>query len=668
MPDEETRDTDNETPGVTPGPAAAPLLLGETPEEAERSWWQVIAPTSRLEGKTRLRPLTLVLAILFVLTAIALFSLTNLAVLRNYLEGETIFWVMRIGLAVMVASLIIYLIVREMVNLRYADRIVAQMSEANRRLRLLLAAGQEMGSTLDLPEILEKMLSYTFTVTGADMGAVYLRDKSADNLVLGLVKGVDQDKVIFKQFPMGTGLVGETALDLELRVFDSTESLDERDNVFFGAAEPASQVLVPLVARGKFVGMLVTGTREPHKHSEDETRMLEGFAELSSLAITNAELYRIARKSLDALARERGITGSVLEQMVAAVMTCDSKGRISIFNREAQRLTGYSFGERTQVMLRPETSLDENPLGPLEHGMLEALEGTGAVSEGEAVVLKKDNTLLPIAYRVYPLMDGPEVVGAAAVFMESRQEPSVAADRPGVDYQVFLRSLGARIERLYTHPLAKVLERTRGMDPEEWSTGRQDIIRMLEAGSAALLGLLEDVELYLSCTATREWDAPGEHSIEEIAASAVEGALDSQEVRGVVVTVRLGGLPGVFGHRRMMKTALQEVIGNAALAASEGGKKVDVTGREEPGSVIVEVKDTGPGVSPEAREYMYMPFFTLREGRSGLGLSVTQRVMQVLGGRVSLADSDGGATFVLEFPRAPGAAPGDGEASEGERE
>lgn len=677
MSDEETRDTGREIPdvlveaGAAPSEGAAvekedrdemregaarPLLSGGVPEEAERSWWQVIAPTSRLEGKTGLRPLTLVLAIVFVVIAIALFSVTNLAVLRNYLQGEAIFWVMRVGLAVMVASLITYLIVREMVNRRYADRIVAQMTEANRRLRLLLAAGQEMGSTLELPEILEKMLTYTFAVTGADMGAVYLWDKTAGNLVLGLVKGVDQGKVIFKQLPMGKGLMGEAARAREMMVFDTTESLDERDNVFFGAAEPASQVLVPLVARGKFVGMLVTGTNEPHRYTDDETRMLEGFAELSSLAITNAELYRIARKSLDALARERGITGSVLEQMVAAVMTCDAKGRVSVFNGEAQRLTGYTFGERTQVMLRPETSLDDNPLGPLEHGMLEALKGTGAVREGEAVVMKKDNTLLPVSYRIYPLVDGTEVMGAAAVFMESKEEPGIA-ERQGVDYQVFLRSLGARIERLYTHPLAKVLERTRAMDTGEWARSRQDILSVLEAGSAALLGLLEDVELYLSCTATREWDAPAEHSLEEIAADAVETTLRSPEVKGVVVTVRLSGLGSAFGYRRMISTALQEVTENAALAASEGGRRVEVTGRDEAGSVVVEVKDTGPGVPPEAVEYMYMPFFTLWEGRSGLGLAITQRIMQALGGSVSLAGSQGGATFLLRFPRAPGASP-----------
>ncbi|MBU4194125.1 MAG: hybrid sensor histidine kinase/response regulator, partial [Actinobacteria bacterium] len=55
-------------------------------------------------------------------------------------------------------------------------------------------------------------------------------------------------------------------------------------------------------------------------------------------------------------------------------------------------------------------------------------------------------------------------------------------------------------------------------------------------------------------------------------------------------------------------------------------------------------------------EYMFLPFFTNREGRPGLGLSTARRVMWRLGGRVGTEEGTGdGGMFFLEFPTRPSA-------------
>lgn len=632
-----------DTPPTDSGVKGVPAPLAEEEEQFE-------IPRLR-----RVTPLTIILVVIFSFSVMGLVIALNLEVVRDFFQSEGIFWVMRVGLMLMLAAIIVAVIVREVSNLRYVERVLDKMIDANKRLRLLMEAGREVGSTLDLQEILSRVLAYTSDVTGADMGAIYLWDKAENVLRLAVVEGVDDAKVMFKALPMKKGLVGEAASNREMVALDSTESIDERDNVFFGAAEPSSQVLVPLVARGKFLGMLVAANTREHIYSDEEKRLLDGLGEIASLSITNAELYRIARKSLDALSRERGVTDSVLEEMVAGVITADARGRIGVFNREAQRLTGYTFGEKTQALLRPETSLDQNPLGPLEHGMLDVLKDPKLVREGDAIVMKTDKSLLSVSYRIYPLVSGPEVIGAACVFMEARGTGEAPARKGGtVDYQVLLRSLGTRVERVYTHPLSRVIERLRGMTADDWSRAREDVIAMLEAGYSTLLGLLEDLEQYLNCTTTREWDTPAEYDLTSMTAEVVTEALSSPDAEGVQVSLKLSGLPPVFGFERMIRTALEQVIENACIAAAMGDKRVVVTGSDEGGFVRIEVTDGGPGLSTETREFMFMPFFTHWEGHSGLGLSMVKRVMQRIGGRVGVADAPAGALFFLEFPTSPG--------------
>jgi signal transduction histidine kinase len=611
----------------------------------------------------RIRPFTIALVVIFIVSVIGLLGVINLPTVRDFFGGDFL-WFVRACLGIMIVCLVVWLVLREKAFSNYIQEQLEKREEANRQLTLLLESGQEIGSSLELPEILEELLRRSFKVSGATMGAIYLWDSGASTLKAALIGGVDEKKVMFKEFPLQLGMMGEAAEHRRVIATSDMSNVDRRDNVFFGAAETGSQLIVPLVARDRLVGVMVTATQSPHDYTDEEIRLVLGLAELGSLPMANAQLYRIARRSLDVAAQQRGFTESVLDRMVAGVMTSDRHSRVAVFNVEAQRLTGYGFEERNQVMLRPELSLDDNPLGPLEHGMLEVMKDPATVREGEAVIMKKDRTLLPISFRIYPVSDGEQVLGAAAVFMEAGEQGEEGVARGLIDYQAFLRSLGARIEMLYTNPLSRVLDRLQEMDAEEWSRGRDGMTTVLQEGFDKLVRLLADVERYLNCTTTREWDSRTENDIEATLGSVVDETLKAREQDGVVVMVQLSGLPRAFGYERMIRTALREVIENAVIAASLGGKKVEVSGGTRGGFVRIEVRDTGPGIPLEARDSIYLPFFTTWEGRSGLGLSVVERIMQSLGGKVGMEDSAEGAVFYLEFPT-PGLAVGRGtEAAE----
>ncbi len=93
-------------------------------------------------------------------------------------------------------------------------------------------------------------------------------------------------------------------------------------------------------------------------------------------------------------------------------------------------------------------------------------------------------------------------------------------------------------------------------------------------------------------------------------------------------------------------------LGRNAVEAIEGPGEVRVCARRTAGTAAIEVADTGPGLSQEARVHLFEPFAgSTRSGGSGLGLAIAREIMQAHGGEVRLAKSDhSGTVFRLEFP------------------
>ena len=99
-----------------------------------------------------------------------------------------------------------------------------------------------------------------------------------------------------------------------------------------------------------------------------------------------------------------------------------------------------------------------------------------------------------------------------------------------------------------------------------------------------------------------------------------------------------------------IKRAFFNLIKNAVQAMRNGGElrvKAERVGDE----VVVEVGDTGSGMSPEVQERLFEPFFSTKEKGSGLGLAIVRQTVEKNGGRVELRSEAGsGTTFKVALP------------------
>lgn len=115
-------------------------------------------------------------------------------------------------------------------------------------------------------------------------------------------------------------------------------------------------------------------------------------------------------------------------------------------------------------------------------------------------------------------------------------------------------------------------------------------------------------------------------------------------------------LPPVHADPDLVTQLLLGLLGNAAEAMPAGGV-VRLGASAARGVVRLHVADAGPGVPAELRERIFEPFFTTRSRGTGLGLAVARQIVEAHGGRIEVADADGGgARFTVTLPTATGAA------------
>ena len=119
----------------------------------------------------------------------------------------------------------------------------------------------------------------------------------------------------------------------------------------------------------------------------------------------------------------------------------------------------------------------------------------------------------------------------------------------------------------------------------------------------------------------------------------------------IKTTVEPSGLY-VYADRDLLEPMLLNLLRNT-WQATQGLDRptIDLQARlNRRGNTVIEIIDNGPGVPEENSRKIFVPFFTTREGGSGVGLALARQVMIAHGGYIRLSQGkSGGAVFTLTF-------------------
>jgi nitrogen fixation/metabolism regulation signal transduction histidine kinase len=118
----------------------------------------------------------------------------------------------------------------------------------------------------------------------------------------------------------------------------------------------------------------------------------------------------------------------------------------------------------------------------------------------------------------------------------------------------------------------------------------------------------------------------------------------------VAYDCRLGEVPRVTADQDLVKGILTNLLENAAEAAGEGGRILGITAAAS-GRVAIEVHDSGPGLTEQARASLFEPTISFKRKGMGLGLSIARKSALLSGGDIVLVKGElGGAGFRVLLP------------------
>jgi signal transduction histidine kinase len=192
-------------------------------------------------------------------------------------------------------------------------------------------------------------------------------------------------------------------------------------------------------------------------------------------------------------------------------------------------------------------------------------------------------------------------------------------------------------------------------EAEDVSENGRQFLNVIDRNARRLQRLVDDVLFAAQAEAGRLSLDPGRMDLAEVASESVEALRPTAVERGIELRLDARRLPLLVADRDRVGQAIDNLVSNALKFTPPGGS-VEVRLRADERTALIEVSDTGLGMSAEDRARVFDRFFRAGATRDsapgvGLGLTIVKAIAEGHGGSVSVESEEGvGTTFRIELP------------------
>ncbi|MFP4395660.1 MAG: GAF domain-containing protein [Anaerolineales bacterium] len=512
----------------------------------------------------------------------------------------------------------------------------------------LEAAASIVTSTLDLDQVLDRILEQTARVVNGDAFNIMLIEE--DNVRIVRWRGYEslsdnlQPKILHNAL--------ETYPNL-LRMLQTGRPIISPDTVNdpHWVAAPQrewrrSYVAAPIQISGETVGFLNVNGTQPYQFDAYDAQRLKAFADHAAIAIQNARHYERQRHYADELEQrvqqrtlllqaQKAWLEAILSSTTDAIMVTDGDGQIVQSNRVARTWL-------RQLLPPDEVTLLQAQIRELAH---QANERPKVVIELSGIDLQLNAA--PISEQ--------DTTGPAVVIVGHDVTPLKALER------MKSRFISNASHELRT-PIASIqlyVSLLRNAPPQR----REQYFAALDREVAQISRLVEDILEISRVDAARLDFDPQPVNFDHLTATAVASYQLLAESRGVTLSYQ-ALTPGV--RALIDADKFSHVVGNLIVNAinyTPAGGYIEVhtaeaTHDERPWAVLI-IADTGTGILDSEMKHIFERFYRGAASRmqqvqgSGLGLAIVKEIVELHGGRVTVESQvNVGTTFTVRVPLA----------------
>jgi PAS domain S-box-containing protein len=411
---------------------------------------------------------------------------------------------------------------------------------------------------------------------------------------------------------------------------------------------------VPLMSGAEVLGCLLLFHREAGHFSEDQLDLVQAAAIQVSVAVNNAELYRLIRDQAEDLGNmfraqqvETSRSKAILEAVADGVLVTDAKRRITLFNESAERILGLDHTKVEGKSMEDFTGL----FGRATHMWMETIrtwsQDPSTYHPGDVYseqIILEDGRVVSV--HLAPVSLGNDFLGTVSIFQD-------------ITHQV-------EVDRLKSEFVATVSHELR--TPMTSIKGYIEILLMGAAGSlndqqahflkvardnterlTVLVNDLLDISQIESGRVTLSLQPLNLEYIADQAIADLKRRKAGDEKSITVVKEAQPSLPQVMGDAERIERVFDNLLENAYQYNTPGGK-ITIAIHRNDGEVQVDIEDTGVGIHPEDQERVFERFYrgenplVLGVSGTGLGLPIVKNLIEMHKGRIWLKSA--GAPFL----------------------
>ena len=580
-----------------------------------------------------------------------------------------------------------------------ARELEALLAREERVSQALRQVGTALGTTLDLDELLELVLSKVTELLEADRATLYLLDEQNNELVSRLVVGGQVRSIRMK---VGHGIAGMVAqTGKSFRIQDAyTDDRFERQWDALTGFRTTSMLAGPLKNHlGRTIGVIqVLNKKGGQGFTDGDETLLTALSTQAAVAIDNSRLFLSliqknkqlldTKEQLERRLRDLELLfdleratahASSLETLATAVLSrvaqaCDAAGAaVLLAEEETGDLVQYVLdAARPSELSRLGVKAGEGFLDAAmrQHDPLEVRQASGDLRFSDRI---EGTYGFPVeCVLALPLEGDQEKLGSVGLFTKRGGGAFTAEDlsllrmvsaNMSTAVRLFranrAREVGERLTTIgrllsqvihdFKTPMTVISGYVQLMsdvdDSEQRAEYAEEILKQFDLLTAMQREVLEfargERNIFIRKVYLRKFFADLTRQLgHEMDGRAIELELEID----TKVVAR-------FDEGRVAR-AIHNLARNAVEAMAERGGTLTISAGMENRDLVIRVSDTGPGIPKEIEGRLFQSFVTAgKEGGTGLGLAIVRKIAEEHGGSVAVESSEKGATFTMRLPQ-----------------